>query len=136
MQVHDVCPHLSRGSTLVSCPRMHMLSDLPGVIQRMEVDACELTPSVAGSLLKKRSNAPNLRLLLTIGEMLTEPVINEFGGDSAQPSLLWGMYGPTEATIHWYVYAKIPRCASAPELTSTSSVLSSRHSLGRPRRET
>jgi amino acid adenylation domain-containing protein len=89
-----------RGKTLVSCTRQAMLNDLPGVIQKMDVDACELTPSVACSLLRTRENAPGLRLLLTIGEMLTQPVVDEFGGNEDRPSMLWGMYGPTEATIH------------------------------------
>ncbi|KAL2018433.1 hypothetical protein VTK56DRAFT_852 [Thermocarpiscus australiensis] len=77
-----------------------MLNDLPAVIRKMNVDACELTPSVAGSLLRKRENATGLRLLLTIGEMLTGPVVEEFGGSGERPSMLWGMYGPTEAAIH------------------------------------
>lgn len=89
-----------RGVTLVSCHRADMLNDLPAVIRGMQVDACELTPTVAGSLLRRRDNAPNLRLVLTIGEMLTDPVIREFGGDTDRPSMLWAMYGPTEATIH------------------------------------
>ncbi|TGJ88616.1 hypothetical protein E0Z10_g179 [Xylaria hypoxylon] len=89
-----------RGATLVGCNRAEMLTDLVGVLKRMEVDACELTPTVAGSLLRQRSRAPSLRLLLTIGEMLTEPVIQEFAGDEHNMSILWGMYGPTEATIH------------------------------------
>ena len=89
-----------RAKTLVSCTRSAMLNDLPAVIRKMDVDACELTPSVAGSLLRKRENAPALRLLLTIGEMLTKPVIQEFGGNGERPSMLWGMYGPTEAAIH------------------------------------
>ncbi|KAG7285680.1 non-ribosomal peptide synthetase nps2 [Staphylotrichum longicolle] len=89
-----------RGKTLVSCTRPAMLNDLPEVIRKMDVDACELTPSVAGSLLRKRENAPGLRLLLTIGEMLTQPVVEEFGGNEDRPSMLWGMYGPTEAAIH------------------------------------
>lgn len=101
VSVFEIFFPLFRGSTLVCCSRAEMLTDLPGVLRNMRVDACELTPSVAGSLLKSRSNAPGLRLLLTIGEMLTEPVIQEFGGDDSQGSLLWGMYGPTEATIHW-----------------------------------
>jgi non-ribosomal peptide synthetase component F len=102
VSVFEIFFPLFRGATLVGCNRAVMLTDLPGVLQRMEVDACELTPSVAGSLLKQRSRAPGLRLLLTIGEMLTEPVIREFGGDDHTESVLWGMYGPTEATIHWY----------------------------------
>ena len=89
-----------RGKTLVGCSRPAMLNDLPGVIRKLNVDACELTPSVAGSLLRKRDNAPCLRLLLTIGEMLTLPVVDEFGGGEGRQSMLWGMYGPTEAAIH------------------------------------
>ncbi|CAK7198057.1 putative NRPS-like protein biosynthetic cluster [Sporothrix eucalyptigena] len=90
-----------RGATLVCCSRAEMLDDLPSVIRSLDVDACELTPTVAGSLLQSRANAPDLRLLLTIGEMLTEPVICEFGAGPEQSSILWAMYGPTEAAIHW-----------------------------------
>jgi ferricrocin synthase len=90
-----------RGATLACCSRAEMLDDLPAVITSLNVDACELTPTVAGSLLQSRANAPGLRLLLTIGEMLTEPVIREFGAGPEQTSILWAMYGPTEAAIHW-----------------------------------
>ncbi|KAK4097716.1 hypothetical protein N658DRAFT_488983 [Parathielavia hyrcaniae] len=100
VSVFEIFFPLFRGKTLVSCTRTTMLNDLPGVLCEMEVDACELTPSVAGSLLRRRESAPSLRLLLTIGEMLTQPVIEEFGGGDARPSMLWGMYGPTEAAIH------------------------------------
>jgi len=92
---------LFRGCTLVSCTRGLMLDDLPRVLVEMNVDACELTPTVAGSLLRTRENAPCLRLLLTIGEMLTEPVVREFGGCEDRESMLYAMYGPTEASIHW-----------------------------------
>lgn len=104
VSVFEIFFPFSRGATLVCCDRNQMLDDLPGVLQRLEVDACELTPSVAGSLLRKRENAPGLKLLLTIGEMLSEPVIREFGGTEERPSMLWAMYGPTEASIHWYEY--------------------------------
>lgn len=100
VSVFEIFFPIFRGSTLVSCNRADMLNDLPGVLRGMRVDACELTPTVAGSLLRSRENAPHLRVLLTIGEMLTEPVIKEFGGDADKPSMLWAMYGPTEATIH------------------------------------
>lgn len=102
VSVFEIFFPLFRGETLVCCNRTDMLSDLPGIINKLDVDACELTPSVAGSLLKKRHRAPKLKLMLTIGEMLTEPVVQEFGGDAQIPSILWGMYGPTEAAIHWY----------------------------------
>lgn len=101
VSVFEIFFPLLRGSTLVCCDRGELLTDLPKVMREMEVDACELTPSVAGSLLKNKARAPCLRLLLTIGEMLTEPVVREFGGDAEHESLLWGMYGPTEAAIHW-----------------------------------
>lgn len=89
-----------RGSTLVGCHRPRMLNDLPGTINAVEVDACELTPTVVGSLLLRRENVPKLKLLLTIGEMLTRPVVDEFGYSDTAEGLLYGMYGPTEAAIH------------------------------------
>ncbi|KAF2422748.1 hypothetical protein EJ08DRAFT_475481 [Tothia fuscella] len=91
---------LFRGGTLVGCERSMMLADLPDAMRRMEVDAAELTPTVAAGLLGKRANVPSLKLLLTIGEMLTPRVVEEFGDYSTHESILWGMYGPTEATIH------------------------------------
>lgn len=115
VSVFEIFFPLFRGVTLVSCARPAMLNDLPAVITEMDVDACELTPTVAGSLLRRRESAPSLRLLLTIGEMLTGPVVEEFGGggDDERPSMLWGMYGPTEAAIH---------CTVQPAFASDSAV--------------
>ena len=112
VSVFEIFFPLFRGATLVCCSRADMLNDLPAVLSNMQVDACELTPTVAGSLLRSRDNAPGLRLLLTIGEMLTVPVIREFGGDEDRPSILWAMYGPTEATIH---------CTLQPSCEASSS---------------
>lgn len=89
-----------RGSTLVSVERGRLLSDLPGTVTALEIDAAELTPSVAASLIRTRDNVPTLRLLLTIGEMLNAQVIKQFGGSDTRPGILYGMYGPTEAAIH------------------------------------
>jgi len=89
-----------RGGTLIACDRSELLDDLVGVMNEMKVDAAELTPTVAGSLLRDRKAVPQLRLLLTIGEMLTQDVIEEFGGSLDQQGILYGMYGPTEAAIH------------------------------------
>jgi amino acid adenylation domain-containing protein len=91
---------LARGCVLVSCDRLDLLSDLPAAMRRMNIDAAELTPTVAAGLLQRRTHVPSLKLLLTIGEMLTPSVIEEFGGSTTQESILWGMYGPTEAAIH------------------------------------
>lgn len=112
VSVFEIFFPLFRGVTLVVCHRAAMLNDLPAVLRDLKVDACELTPTVAGSLLRSRDNAPDLHLLLTIGEMLTEPVIREFGGDADRPSVLWAMYGPTEATIH---------CSLQPACKASSS---------------
>lgn len=103
VSVFEIFFPLFRGNTLVSVNRGELLNDLPGVIREMDIDACELTPSVAGSLLRSRDKVPCLKLLLTIGEMLNEPVVREFGGKGPGKSMLWAMYGPTEATIHWLV---------------------------------
>lgn len=119
VSVFEIFFPLFRGVTLVCCSRADMLDDLPAVLRNMQVDGCELTPTVAGSLLRSRDNAPGLRLLLTIGEMLTVPVIREFGGDENKPSILWAMYGPTEATIH---------CTLQPSCKASSSP----HNVGFP----
>ncbi|KAI4602261.1 putative NRPS-like protein biosynthetic cluster [Pestalotiopsis sp. 9143b] len=105
-----------------------MLSDLSSIIDKLNVDACELTPSVAGSLLKKRHRVPKLKLMLTIGEMLTEPVVQEFGGDAQVPSILWGMYGPTEAAIHCtlqpaFKKSTSPSCIGIPLDTVSAFVI-------------
>ncbi|KAL1888758.1 NRPS [Ceratocystis pirilliformis] len=112
VSVFEIFFPLFRRATLISAYRPAMLDDLPGIIRKLRVDACELTPSVAGSLLVKREHAPELKLLLTIGEMLTERVISEFGGTEARESILWAMYGPTEAAIH---------CTLAPALPANAS---------------
>lgn len=96
-----------------------MLADLPGTIRKMGVDAAELTPTVAGTLLKNREAAPCLQLLLTIGEMLSKPVIEEFGESATRPGILYAMYGPTEASIH---------CTIATRVETLSSI----HNIGRP----
>ncbi|TIA35314.1 peptide synthetase [Aureobasidium pullulans] len=89
-----------RGSTLVSVERGRLLGDLPGTITALNIDAAELTPSVAASLVRARDNVPTLHTLLTIGEMLNPQVIQQFGGSADKPGILYGMYGPTEAAIH------------------------------------
>ncbi|KAJ4144498.1 hypothetical protein LMH87_003379 [Akanthomyces muscarius] len=100
VSVFEIFFPLFRGQNLISASRQETLNDLPAVLRHMNVDACELTPTVAASLLRKRENAPQLKLLLTIGEMLNPLVVREFGSSGDRNSILWAMYGPTEATIH------------------------------------
>lgn len=108
-----------RGATLVGCERERMLADLPGTMTTLDTDAAELTPTVAGTLLRTREAAPCLKTLLTIGEMLTPQVVTAFGGTDDRPSMLFAMYGPTEAAIH---------CTIAPSLPASASV----RSIGTP----
>lgn len=110
-----------KGATLIGSERSNMLFDLPQVITDMQVDAAELTPTVAGELLRSRQSVPSLRVLLTIGEMLTKRVVEEFGTSTTQEGILHGMYGPTEATIH---------CTAAPNFHTESRV----NLIGRPLR--
>lgn len=100
VSVFEIFFPLFRGCTLIICERKRMLNDLPATINSLGVDAAELTPSVANSLLQGRQSVPNLKVLLTIGEMLKQSVVEEFGGSADEPAVLHGMYGPTEATIH------------------------------------
>ena len=110
VSVFEIFFPLTRGCALVGCDRSQLLNDLPGMINELDVDAAELTPTVVGSLLEKRSKAPKLKLLLTIGEMLTTPIVEEFGGSETKESILYGMYGPTEAAIHCTIH---PRMAAS-----------------------
>lgn len=91
---------LYRGTTLVGCNRTDLLTDLPAIMNILDIDAAELTPTVVGTLIHMRTRVPKLKVLLTIGEMLTHPVIEEFGNSPSTVGILYGMYGPTEATIH------------------------------------
>ncbi|KAL9109037.1 MAG: hypothetical protein Q9227_006277 [Pyrenula ochraceoflavens] len=100
VSVFEIFFPLMRGSTLACCDRALLLGDLAGMLNRLDVDSAELTPTVAGTLLKSRGAVPSLKLLLTIGEMLTKPIIKEFGCYGEDEGILYGMYGPTEATIH------------------------------------
>lgn len=113
VSIFEIFFPLFRGKTLVGCSREHMLNNLPAVISDLRVDAAELTPTVAGNLLQGRKSVPSLKLLLTIGEMLTRHVVDEYGGNSTTRGILWGMYGPTEAAIH---------CTLQPDFQSTAPV--------------
>lgn len=104
---------LVRNATVIACDRETLLRDISGVIRKMNVDAGELTPTVAGELLRTRTAAPSLRVLLTIGEMLTQHVVDEFGQSETAEGMLYAMYGPTEATIH---------CTAVPKARAHSRV--------------
>ncbi|KAJ5102908.1 hypothetical protein N7532_003437 [Penicillium argentinense] len=112
---NDLIPHFNRFLQFAS-PTFdveQMLLDISRVMTEMRVDAAELTPTVAGELLRTRAAAPCLRVLLTIGEMLTKHVVEEFGQSESSDGILHGMYGPTEAAIH---------CTAATHFNASSAV--------------
>ena len=104
---------LFRGAIVACCDRETMLGDLPGAMRRLSVDAAELTPTVAASLLRTRDVVPDLKFLMTIGEMLTRPIIEEFGQSKDKTGILLAMYGPTEASIHCTVASNLPTTSKA-----------------------
>ncbi|KAJ5730217.1 uncharacterized protein N7483_004725 [Penicillium malachiteum] len=113
VSVFEVFFPFMRRATLIGSEREQMLLDIAHVMTEMSVDAAELTPTVAGELLRTRAAAPSLRVLLTIGEMLTKHVVEEFGQSEHAEGILHGMYGPTEAAIH---------CTAATQFQSNSRV--------------
>ncbi|KAI1007381.1 Nonribosomal peptide synthase [Podosphaera aphanis] len=113
VSVFEILFPLMRASTLVGCNRSQLLDDLSGIINRLQIDAAEFTPTVIGSLIQRRSNVPSLKLLLAIGEMLTVRIVKEFGGSETQSHMLYGMYGPTEAAIHCLIHPKM-KASAAP----------------------
>jgi amino acid adenylation domain-containing protein len=102
-----------RGCTLSGRTRARMLDNLPETIRLLDIDAAELTPTVVSNLLEGRSSVPGLRLLLTIGEMLTRDVVEEYGDSKTRQGILWAMYGPTEAAIHCTLFPRLSTNASA-----------------------
>lgn len=113
VSVFEIFFPFMRGATLIGSDREQMLLDISHVMTEMKVDGAELTPTVAGELLRTRAAAPFLRVLLTIGEMLTKHVVEEFGQSEDSVGILHGMYGPTEAAIH---------CTAATHFSASSRV--------------
>jgi amino acid adenylation domain-containing protein len=113
-----------RGCTLSGRTRARMLDNLPETIRLLDIDAAELTPTVVSNLLEGRSSVPSLGLLLTIGEMLTRDVIEQYGGSDTNEGILWAMYGPTEAAIHCTLYPQLPASASTQMIGSPLDTVS------------
>ncbi|KAI8825121.1 uncharacterized protein EV422DRAFT_246756 [Fimicolochytrium jonesii] len=94
VSVFDMFFPLSTGIRLVSSSKELLLSNLEEVINSNGITLMEMTPTVAGML--SRQAVPGIKLLLTIGEMLTRKVVDEW----APGGCLLPLYGPTECTIH------------------------------------
>jgi amino acid adenylation domain-containing protein len=126
-----------RGRTLSGRTRARMLDNLPETIRLLDVDAAEFTPTVVSNLLEGRSSVPSLGLLLTIGEMLTRDIVEEYGCSDMKEGILWAMYGPTEAAIHCTLYPRLPVSASTQmigfPLDTVSAFVAAPLSEDRPR---
>ncbi|KNC99503.1 amino acid adenylation domain-containing protein [Spizellomyces punctatus DAOM BR117] len=94
VSVFEIFFPFSLGMCLCSASKELLLARLEDTINALHVTHMELTPTVAG--LVTRSNVPGVKALLTIGEMLTQKVVDEWAGDGS----LHNAYGPTECAIH------------------------------------
>ncbi len=91
MCYYDCFLSWSLGFTLCAADQSEMLNELPKVINILNVDLLDLTPSIAASL--KRSQVPSVKWLYCIGETMSSDVACEWDG------LLVNSYGPSEAAF-------------------------------------
>ncbi|KAJ3104119.1 hypothetical protein HDU96_009027 [Phlyctochytrium bullatum] len=82
------------GICLCGAKRDALLSNLEGFINKLGVTHMELTPTVASLLSPER--LPRVQTLITIGEMLTQKVVDVWSPGRH----LQAAYGPTEAAVH------------------------------------
>jgi amino acid adenylation domain-containing protein len=84
---------LSIGATLFVAPQSEIASNLTGLINAMEIDRSNMTPSMTTLIDPKQ--VPSLKVLLTGGEALTPQVVANW----LPRVTIYNSYGPTEATI-------------------------------------
>jgi amino acid adenylation domain-containing protein len=84
------------GFTLCAADQDMMLNDLPKIINDLDVDLLDLTPSVAASLV--RSEVPEVRWLYCIGEAMTTSIVSDWAGACVNS------YGPSEAAFCTTIY--------------------------------
>ncbi|KAJ3184337.1 hypothetical protein HDU85_001642 [Gaertneriomyces sp. JEL0708] len=97
----------SLGMALASTSKRWLLEDLEAVINTLQVTHMELTPTVAGLVSRSKDGvkgAKGVKAMLTIGECLTQRVVDEWAGtqqeDGVFDGALHNAYGPTECAIH------------------------------------
>ncbi|KAF1359039.1 putative nonribosomal peptide synthase [Lizonia empirigonia] len=84
---------LSAGCTLCVAPQSEIAVNLTGLINAMEVNRANMTPSMTTLINPKE--VPSLKVLLTGGEAITPQVVAAWWSRVT----IYNMYGPTEATI-------------------------------------
>ncbi|TPX70384.1 hypothetical protein SpCBS45565_g01827 [Spizellomyces sp. 'palustris'] len=93
VSIYEMLFPWSAGMCVCAADKDLLLKDLELAFRAMHITHAELTPSVASMV--KRKNVPQLEVLLTGGEALTQNVLEEW----ADGEMLYNAYGPTEATI-------------------------------------
>ncbi|WBW72372.1 ferrichrome synthetase Sib1 [Schizosaccharomyces osmophilus] len=96
VSVYEIFGNWNMGLSLVTSTRQNLVGCLEFLIHDFEITALELTPTVA-NVISVEENIPllkNVRMLLSIGELLTKRVIDFWD------NRLVNAYGPTEAAIH------------------------------------
>ncbi|ODQ55921.1 hypothetical protein SAICODRAFT_153898 [Saitoella complicata NRRL Y-17804] len=91
MSIYDCMISWNFGIRLCSATRKLLLSDLHGVIQRMNVTHLDLTPTIASSLI--RSEVPTVEMLFCIGEALPQDLVEQWS------PICINAYGPTECAM-------------------------------------
>ncbi|EPX74591.1 ferrichrome synthetase Sib1 [Schizosaccharomyces octosporus yFS286] len=96
VSVYEIFGNWNMGLSLVTSTRQNLVGCLEFLIHDFGITALELTPTVANviSVEENIHLLRNVRMLLSIGELLTKRVI-DFWDDR-----LVNAYGPTEAAIH------------------------------------
>jgi amino acid adenylation domain-containing protein len=84
------------GFTLCAAEQDMMLNELPQIINSLDADLLDLTPSVATTLI--RSDVPNVKWLYCIGEAMTPDIVENWQGACVNS------YGPSEAAFCTTIY--------------------------------
>jgi amino acid adenylation domain-containing protein len=79
------------GFTLCAAEQDMMLNELPKIINTMDADLLDLTPSVAATVV--RTDVPNVKWLYCIGEAMTPDIVGAWEGACVNS------YGPSEAAF-------------------------------------
>lgn len=118
ISIQDMFTTIMRGGCICVPSEDERRDDVPGAIQRMNVNWACLTPTVAA--LFKPSSVPSLRTLTLAGEALSSIVVKIWDGSVD----LNNCYGPAESTIYCSWNGAVGKSQSASNIgTGLSSLL-------------
>ncbi|KAJ3053452.1 hypothetical protein HK097_004236 [Rhizophlyctis rosea] len=99
VSVFEIFLTWSVGGAVVTASKDSLLEDLELSIRELRVTHADLTPTI--SSLVRRAAVPQLEILVSGGEALTQQVLEEWVG------CLYNAYGPTEATIGCTMFCNV-----------------------------